>query len=62
MTNPLFDRLFAKHTGKSKPFLRLVDGTTVSYAAFLGLAAQIAHLLTQSGLQAGDRLAAQVQK
>jgi malonyl-CoA/methylmalonyl-CoA synthetase len=62
MTNPLFDRLFAQHTGKSKPFLRLIDRTTVSYAAFLGLSAQIAHLLTQSGLQAGDRLAAQVQK
>ena len=62
MTNPLFDRLFAKHADESRPFLRLVDGTTVSYAAFLGLSAQIAHLLTQSGLQAGDRLAAQVQK
>jgi malonyl-CoA/methylmalonyl-CoA synthetase len=62
MTNPLFDRLFAKHAGESRPFLRLVDGTTVSYAAFLGLSAQIAHLLTRSGLQAGDRLAAQVQK
>lgn len=62
MTNPLFDQLFAKHTGMSKPFLRLDDGTVVSYAAFLGLAGQMAHVLTQSGLQPGDRLAVQVQK
>ena len=62
MTNPLFDQLFAKHTGTTKPFLRLDDGSVVSYGAFLGLTAQMAHVLTQGGLQVGDRLAVQVQK
>ena len=62
MTNPLFDQLFAKHAGKSNPFLRSDDGTAVSYSAFLGRVAQVAHFLAQNGLDAGDRLAAQVHK
>ncbi|MDG1117619.1 MAG: malonyl-CoA synthase [Flavimaricola sp.] len=62
MTNPLFDQLFAKHNGMGKPFLRLGGGSVLSYVDFLGLAAQMAHVLTQSSLKPGDRLAAQVQK
>ena len=62
MTNPLYDQLFGRHAGKSNPFLRLADGSAVTYSAFLGLAAQMAHVLTQGGLRPGDRLAAQVQK
>jgi len=62
MINPLYDQLFGSHFGKSSPFLRLADGSVITYAAFLGLAAQMAHVLKQSGLQPGDRLAAQVQK
>ncbi len=62
MTNPLYDTLFAPHAGKAKPFLVLKGGETVSYAAFLALAAQFAHQLAQTGLEPGDRLAVQVEK
>ena len=62
MTNPLYDQLFGRHIGKSNPFLRLADGSVVTYSAFLRLTAQMAHVLTQGDLQPGDRLAAQVQK
>ena len=62
MTNPLYDQLFRRHIGKTNPFLRLADGSVVTYSTFLGLAAQMAHVLTQGGLRPGDRLAAQVQK
>ncbi|MDM7931528.1 malonyl-CoA synthase [Tabrizicola sp.] len=62
MTNPLYDQLFGSHIGKGSPLLRLADGSVVTYAAFLGLAAQMAHVLAQGGLRSGDRLAAQVQK
>jgi len=62
MANPLYDRLFGKHAGKDTPFLYLPDGTVLSHAGFLEMAAQIAHALTQGGLEPGDRLAAQVQK
>ncbi len=62
MTNPLYDRLFARHAGKDTVFLHLPDGETVTHAAFLALAAQIAHVLVDSGLNPGDRLAAQIDK
>ncbi|WP_299817557.1 malonyl-CoA synthase [uncultured Roseibium sp.] len=62
MTNPLYDRMFGKHAGKDTPFLYLPGGTVLSHADFLGKAARIAHVLTENGLQPGDRLAAQVEK
>lgn len=62
MSNPLYDQLFGRHTDKPSLFLRLADGEEVTHAAFLRRAAQIAHVLSQSGLAPGDRLAVQVQK
>ncbi|MBB94166.1 MAG: malonyl-CoA synthase [Rhodobacteraceae bacterium] len=62
MANPLYDRLFGAHAGKSTPFLILPDGSTLTHADFIGRAAQIAHVLTELGLEPGDRLAAQVDK
>ena len=62
MTNPLYDTLFGVHAGRATPFLYLQDGSSVSHADFLTTAAQMAHVLTQSGLTPGDRLAAQVEK
>lgn len=62
MSNPLFDRLFGCHAGSAKPFLHLSDGSTITYAKFLEQTAQIAHALTASGIRAGDRVAAQVEK
>ncbi|WP_425073606.1 malonate--CoA ligase [Sagittula sp. S175] len=60
--NPLYDRLFGKHAGKDTPFLHLASGETLIHAAFLAMAARMAHVLTGAGLRPGDRLAAQVEK
>ncbi len=62
MTNPLYDHLFGKHAGQSTTFLLLPDGTSIAHDQFLERAAQIAHMLSENGLKAGDRLAAQVEK
>ena len=62
MANPLYDGLFGIHAGKRTPFLRLLDGTTITHQDFLGNAAQIAHVATRLGLNPGDRVAAQVEK
>ena len=62
MSNPLFDALFAPHAGSSEAFLHLADGTTASYAEFLGTAARLAHALAAAGLSPGDRVAVQVPK
>ena len=62
MANPLYDTLFGRHVGKSTPFIHMVDGRCITHSVFLEQAAQIAHALTALGLNAGDRLAAQVEK
>lgn len=62
MSNPLYDGLFGIHAGKPTPFLRRPDQVTITHQDFLSLTAQIAHVLTQIGLQAGDRVAAQIEK
>lgn len=62
MPNPLYDSLFGKHQGKTTPFLELADGSVVTYDAYLRMAAQYAHLLTRLGVEAGDRVAVQVEK
>jgi malonyl-CoA/methylmalonyl-CoA synthetase len=62
MTNPLYDTLFGAHADRDAPFLHLPGGTALSYAAFLGMAAQIAHTLTHAGVVAGDRVAVQIEK
>ncbi len=62
MVNPLYDSLFGGHSGKTDTFLHLADGSTISYGAFLAMAARMAHVLTGLGLQPGDRVAAQIEK
>ena len=62
MANPLYDSLFGRHAGAASVFLVLPDGSTWTHAAFLERAAQFAHVLTDIGLSAGDRLAAQIEK
>ena len=62
MSNPLYDQLFLSNAGKSEPFLILRDGQSVTYADFIELASQFAHVLKSHGLQPDDRLAAQVEK
>ncbi len=62
MPNPLYDKLFGIHTGKTTPFLKLSDGEVITHADFLATAAQIAHVLAQHGLTVGDRVAVQISK
>ncbi|MEJ6710381.1 MAG: AMP-binding protein, partial [Amylibacter sp.] len=62
MANILYDALFGKHAGCDTPFLWSADGSSVTYAAFLEQAAQFAHVLTDAGLNIGDRVAIQIDK
>ncbi len=62
MANILYDALFGKHAGCDTPFLWLPDGSKVTHAAFLKQAAQFAHVLTDAGLNVGDRVAIQIDK
>jgi len=62
MSNPLFDRLFGSHAGSEAVFLRLPSGATVTYAAFLEMAAQFAHVLVDLDIRPGDRIAMQIEK
>ncbi len=62
MANPLYDRLFGIHAGKSTPFLHLPDGQVLTHAAFLDMAARLANALTGLELEPGDRVAVQVEK
>ena len=58
MANPLYDQLFARHAGRDTAFLHLADGRTLTYDAFLRMAARFAHALRGTGLAPGERLAA----
>lgn len=62
MVNPLFDNLFGIHAGKSTPFLKLLDGSLITYDEFLATTAQIANVMASAGLTSGDRVAVQVEK
>ncbi|WP_120634110.1 malonyl-CoA synthase [Ruegeria sp. EL01] len=62
MGNPLYDRLFGRHAGKTTPFLHLPDGHTLTHAEFLDMASRIANALTGLELDPGDRVAVQVEK
>jgi malonyl-CoA/methylmalonyl-CoA synthetase len=62
MANYLYDTFFGVHAGKDTPFLILPDESVITHAAFLTQAAQFAHVITEAGLVAGDRLAVQIAK
>ncbi|MFT7107547.1 MAG: malonyl-CoA/methylmalonyl-CoA synthetase, partial [Yoonia sp.] len=62
MANLLYDTLFGRHAGKTTPFLRLPDGTTLTHDMFLRMAARYAHAMAAAGLVPGDRLAVQIEK
>lgn len=62
MTNPLYDKLFGQHQGKTTRFLQLADGHVITHKEFLELAARYAHVFTQLGVKPGDRVAVQVGK
>ncbi|MDW4496960.1 malonyl-CoA synthase [Sulfitobacter sp. D35] len=63
MKNPLYDALFAPHSGSYAPFLIAPgSGQSTSYGAFIKQAARFANTLTDLGLTPGDRMVAQVPK
>ena len=62
MANPLYDILFGTHEGSGADFLLLPDGDVLSYRDFLAMTARFAHVFTDAGLVAGDRLAVQIDK
>ena len=62
MTNLLYDALIAPHLGNPAPFLALDDRTTLSFDTFTKRAAQIAHVLVQTGVKPGDRVVVQAPK
>jgi len=63
MSNPLYDSLFGLHANNPAIlFTNPLDGNTVSFSEFVKHTAQCANAITQTGLQPGDRLVAQVGK
>ena len=62
MTNTLYDALIAPHAENEATFLTLDDGTDVSYAGFVSRVAQLAHVLADAGVKAGDRVVVQAPK
>ncbi len=62
MTNLLYDALFARHAGNANPFLLLQNGESLSYDAFLDMAARFANAIVEAGAGPGDRLALQAAK
>jgi malonyl-CoA/methylmalonyl-CoA synthetase len=61
-TNFLFDGLLAGRAADTSPLMRVAAGRTWSYADVVGLSGRLAHLLQSLGVQAGDRVAVQVDK
>ena len=62
MTNILYDALIAPHANNSQPFLACDDGTTLTYAGFVRRVAQLANVLKEAGIEAGDRVVVQAPK
>ncbi len=62
MTNILFDALLGQPRDPAKAFLRLADGTEISYAAMRALTGKLAGALVALGVKPGDRVAVQVEK
>ena len=62
MTNFLFDGLLAGRAADTSPLMRVADGETWSYADVVGLSGRLAHQLQGLDVQAGDRVAVQVDK
>ena len=60
--NTLYDALLAPHAGNDAPFLLTDDGASVSYAAFVARAAQMAQVLRARGVAPGDRVLVQAPK
>ncbi len=62
MSNALHDALFAPHAKSDAVFLQLTDGDGLSHRSFAEMAARFAGALVADGVEAGDRVATQVDK
>ncbi|WP_341368413.1 malonyl-CoA synthase [Yoonia sp. BS5-3] len=62
MTNTLYDALIAPHADNEQTFLDCDDGSTLSYGGFVRRVAQLAHVVTNAGVQPGDRILVQAPK
>lgn len=62
MTNALYNHLLAPNANNHAPFLHLADGSVITHADFHNRCTKYGAALTELGAQAGDRIAAQVEK
>ncbi len=62
MTNHFYDHLFAPHAANGSCFLKRDDAPSLSYAEFVEMAARIAHVLRDNGIEPGDRIVVQAPK
>ncbi|MER9836268.1 malonyl-CoA synthase [Mesorhizobium sp. M0145] len=62
MSNHLFDAFRARMPTPGRPLMEAEDGRSISYGEMLARSAQLAHVLSQLGVEAGDRVAVQVEK
>ncbi len=61
-TNYLFDLFAAASPKRDSIFIDLPDGSAVSFGALFDLSARMANVLTERGLEPGDRVAVQTEK
>ena len=62
MSNHLYDTLIAPHGDNQAPFVIREGQPDMSFSDFVGKAAQLAHVLAENGLGAGDRVVVQAPK
>ncbi|MER9577696.1 malonyl-CoA synthase [Mesorhizobium sp. M0189] len=62
MSNHLFDAFRARMPAPGRLLMEAEDGRSISYGEMLARSAQLAHALSQLGVEAGDRIAVQVEK
>ncbi|MER8972813.1 MULTISPECIES: malonyl-CoA synthase [unclassified Mesorhizobium] len=62
MGNHLFDAFRARMPTPGRLLMEAEDGRSISYGEMLARSAQLAHVVSQLGVEAGDRVAVQVEK
>ncbi|MER9753406.1 malonyl-CoA synthase [Mesorhizobium sp. M0166] len=62
MSNHLFDAFRARMPAPERLLMEAEDRRSISYGEMLARSAQLAHALSQLGVEAGDRVAVQVEK
>ncbi|MER8725151.1 malonyl-CoA synthase [Mesorhizobium sp. M1027] len=62
MSNHLFDAFRARMPAPGRLLMEAEDGRSISYGEMLARSAQLAHALSRLGVEAGDRVAVQVEK